>query len=183
MLDYLSTQLFYLLESTDLVPDLRLHLIIFSLTTWLNWVWLLISYSFKLFRLWCSSIQLPHGRWWKNLPITLRKIRLVRPRPHVKYTRALYTYITGVLITPTRMVINDCSQSWYQIIRLLHGGYYNLNMCSMFSASVRHMVCIMNCNCNIILKVYSQSMKVDYGQSITPSNFLVWCYIPMCIII
>ena len=29
--------------------------------------------------------------------------------------------------------------SWYHIIHLLRGGYYNLNMFSMFSARVKHM--------------------------------------------
>ena len=70
-----------------------LDIIIFSLKSWLNWVWFLIPCCFRLFWLWCSSLRLPHGRWLKTLPFTFQMIWLVRPIPHAKYTRALYPYI------------------------------------------------------------------------------------------
>ena len=35
----------------------------------------------------------PIGRWWTKLPTIFWRIRLVRPRPHVKYSRAIYPNI------------------------------------------------------------------------------------------
>ena len=35
------------------------------------------------------------GRWENMPPINLRRIWLVRPRPHAKYTREVYLYIPG----------------------------------------------------------------------------------------
>ena len=55
----------------------------------------LIPYSSKIFRLWCSSLHLPHRRCWKALPIIFWKIWLVRPRYHAKYARTLYPYMPG----------------------------------------------------------------------------------------
>ena len=54
-----------------------------------------------------------------------------RPRPHVKYTRAVYTYITGsdFYVNPTwpsykPITIIELCTNWY----LLRGGCYNLYM-------------------------------------------------------
>ena len=85
MLNYISTQLF---------SFSWIDLISFSLD-WINQVQLLITYSFRLFWLRYSSLQLPCGRWWKTLPITSRKIWLVRPIPHAKYRRTIYPFIPG----------------------------------------------------------------------------------------
>ena len=101
MLDYLSSQLVCLLGSTKLVPFLLIDIIRFSPETWLNWVWFLIPYYFKLFRLQCYSLHLLFGIWWKTLPITFWRILLFRPRPRAKYIRTLYPYIPRGLITLT----------------------------------------------------------------------------------
>ena len=95
MIDYVSTQLVSLLDSTQIVPVLWLDLISFSLTPWLNWVLFLIPYYFQLFILWCYSLNLPRGRWWTTVPIIFRIMLLVKTIPHTKYTRMLYPYIPG----------------------------------------------------------------------------------------
>ena len=95
MLNYVSTQLVSFFDLTWLIPVLWLYLISFSLTTWLNWVWVIVPYYFKLFWLWCSYLHLPRGRWWKTPPITFRRLLLVRSRSHSKYTSMLYPYILG----------------------------------------------------------------------------------------
>ena len=95
MLDYILTKLVSLIDLTELVLLLWLDLISFSLVTWINWFWFLITYSIKSFRLLCSSLHLPCGRWWKTLLITFQIILLVRPRHRAKYTRTLYPYIPG----------------------------------------------------------------------------------------
>ena len=55
---------------------------------WLNSIYL-INLTHMLFPL------SPHVRCWKTLPIELWRIQLVRIRPHAKYTRTVYPYITG----------------------------------------------------------------------------------------
>ena len=54
-----------------------------SLISWL--------YLITLTRIFFSST--PRGRWLQTLPITLRRIWLVRPRPHAKYISKAYPYI------------------------------------------------------------------------------------------
>ena len=81
----------------------------------------------------------PLGRWLKTLPTILLKIWLVGPRPNAKNTKILYPYILGGF---------NCSDPYgipkvnipvlirYHIIRLLCGGYYNINMIRTFNASI-----------------------------------------------
>ena len=113
--------------------------------TWLHWVWFLIPYYFKLFRLKCSSLQLLCLILRKKLPTIFRRMWLVRPRPHAKYTRTLYPYIPGIFnwsnlysLTLLEIGIHQWPVlSWYHIIHILCGGYYNMNMVRKFSSSVR----------------------------------------------
>ena len=92
ILDYVSAQLVYLLDNlisssimtrSNSFPSDDLNKLI------------PIPYYFKLLWLWCSSLHLTRWIWWKTLPRTYRRILLVRPRPHLKYTRTLYSYIPG----------------------------------------------------------------------------------------
>ena len=45
----------------------------------------------------------PRVRWWKTLPITFRRIWLVKTRPHAKCTRTVYPYIpvSGRYVNPS----------------------------------------------------------------------------------
>ena len=79
---------------------------------WLDFISSIIRFNLKssslwfywnISSLWYNLITLdqllfpstPSVRCWKTLPITFQRIILVIPRPHVKYTRTIYPYITG----------------------------------------------------------------------------------------
>ena len=57
---------------------------------------ILIPYSLFLLIIYNPMILTspPLGRWWKKLPTIFSIMWLVRPRPHVKYSRTLYPNIT-----------------------------------------------------------------------------------------
>ena len=79
----------------------RLDLI--SSIIWFDLISSIIWYNLISLIYWFDLITLdellftsyPRGRWWKTPLITFRRLWLVMPRPHTKYTRMLYPYITN----------------------------------------------------------------------------------------
>ena len=80
---------------------LRCDLICFGL-----WSALIKSYYLIRFKFLTQLLLLspPRGRWRKTPPIALRRILLVRPRTHVKYTRTVHPHINGSF--------NDSNLEW-----------------------------------------------------------------------
>ena len=86
-----------------------------------------IPYSFELFWIWCSYLNLLRIIWWKTLPITFRRIWLVRPITPKNIRGQLYPYISGGFNYSSHstayLLTNNRS-----ILSTVCGGYYNMYM-------------------------------------------------------